>query len=153
MLRSPCQGLLEELDGLVIASLRQQQFPWPQPLTARHRLLHIVQGLDALLDFSRHHLQALGGILELCVQRPSMRLRLGYCLFQVLQTYQEDTQAPERRQKCQRREGYTRDELYQRCIAHAADQCPHHPQYEQHICQPLHASPHTYRPSASLDLS
>ena len=134
MLGSPYQSLLEYLDGLVIAALRQQQFPWPQPLVACHRLLYIVQGLGVLLDFNGHCLQASRGVLELRVQRPRVLLRLGHCLLQAMQTYQEDTQAPERREECQRCEGYSRDESFQRCIIHATYQSPQHPQDQQHIC-------------------
>src|SRR5262245_58110006 len=153
MLGSPRQGLLEHLDGLVIAALRQQQLPWPQPLTARHGLLHILQGLGALLDFSSDSLQVFGGILELRLQRPRVPPHLGHGLFQALHTCQEDTQTPERRHECQRGEGYPRDEPYQWCITHSASQSPQHSQDQQHICQPLHAPLHTYGPSVSLDLS
>src|SRR5262249_51371263 len=153
MLGSSRQGFLEHLDGLVIAALRQQQFPWPQPLTARHGLFRILHGLGALLDFSSYSLQVFGGILELRLQRPRVPLHLGHCLFQAMHTYQEDTQAPERRHECQCGEGHPRDEPYQRRITHPTSQCPQHPQDQQHICQPLHAPLHTYGPSVSHDLS
>ena len=124
MLRSPSQGVLEHLDRLVIASLRQQQFPRPQPLIVSHRLLHIVQSLRELVDFGSNRLQASSGILALRLERHMVFLSPGYCVLEAIQTSQEDPEAPECQQEWQRGERQARDKPQQRCIAQPMCQGP-----------------------------